>query len=89
MEKNNEGYNQVASTLYAALLLTDIDRTGITRVSHESAVDYIEPGLDVVVFGDTIDFKFINSMESPIMIFSSVKNNKITVSIAGKKKINP
>jgi len=86
MEKNNEGYNQVASTLYAALLLTDIDRTGITRVSHESAVDYIEPGLDVVVFGDTIDFKFVNSMESPIMIFSSVKNNKITVSIAGKKK---
>jgi len=86
MEKNNEGYNQVASTLYAALLLTDIDRSGVTRVSHEYAVDYIEPGLDVVVFGDTIDFKFVNSMESPIMIFSSVKNNKITVSIAGKKK---
>ncbi|KNY27095.1 peptidoglycan binding domain-containing protein [Pseudobacteroides cellulosolvens] len=69
MEKNNEGYNQVASTLYAALLLTDIDRAGVTRVSHESSVDYIEPGLDVVVFGDTIDFKFINSMENPIMIF--------------------
>ncbi len=86
MEKNNEGYNQVASTLYAALLLTDIDRAGVTRVSHESSVDYIEPGLDVVVFGDTIDFKFINSMEDPIMIFSSVKNNKITVSVAGKKK---
>lgn len=86
IEENNEGYNQVASTLFAALLLTDIDRTGITRVSHESSVDYIDPGLDVIVFGDTIDFKFINSMESPIMIFSSVKNNKVTVSIAGKKK---
>jgi vancomycin resistance protein YoaR len=86
MEQNNEGYNQVASTLFAALLLTDIDRTGITRVSHESSVDYIEPGLDVVIFGNTIDFKFNNSMSSPIMIFSSVKNKKITVSIAGKKK---
>ncbi|HEY9063246.1 MAG TPA: VanW family protein [Pseudobacteroides sp.] len=86
MEENNEGYNQVASTLFAALLLTDIDRTSITRVSHESSVDYIDPGLDVIVFGDTIDFKFINSIESPIMIFSSVKNNKVTVSIAGKKR---
>ncbi|MCR4435268.1 MAG: VanW family protein [Clostridiales bacterium] len=85
MRQNNEGYNQVASTLYAAVLNAGIPKDAITRTPHAAPVDYIDPGLDVVVLGDTIDFKFKNTLDSPLVIFCEVKGNKITVSLVGKK----
>ncbi len=85
-EQNDEGYNQVASTLHAAVLFAGIDASGITRVRHKSAVEYIEPGLDVKVFGNVEDFKFRNSLEHTVVIFSEIKDNKVAVSLVGTKK---
>jgi vancomycin resistance protein YoaR len=83
-EQNIEGYNQVVSTLNAALIMAGIEN--ITRTPHKTPTDYIEPGLDAVVFGNTIDFKFKNTLEGAIVIFASVRDNKLTVSLVGKKR---
>jgi vancomycin resistance protein YoaR len=85
MEKNNEGYNQVASTLYAAILSAGIQPGAITRTRHEVTVDYIDPGLDVMIFGESVDFKFKNTLDSNLIIFAYVKEDKVNICIAGKK----
>lgn len=85
-EKNNEGYNLIVSTLYAAVLAAGIDPGGISRVPHETTAGYIEPGLDARVLGDSIDFKFVNSLKQNIIIFSEVRDGMLTVSIAGRKE---
>lgn len=86
IEKNNEGYNQVASTLYAAVLMAGIKHEAITRTPHKTMVEYTDPGLDAVVFGKTIDFKFKNTLSYPVVVFAEVKDNKVIVSLAGKKQ---
>lgn len=85
MEKNNEGYNQVISTLYAAILKTGINPAGITRSPAKAPPGYIEPGLDAVVFGKKTDFKFKNTLQYRLVIFSAVKEDKLTVYIVSRK----
>lgn len=85
-EQNDEGYNQVASTLHAAVVLAEIESKGIVRFQHKSKVDYIEPGLDVKVFGSSEDYKFRNSLDNNVVILAEIKNNKVVVNLLGKKK---
>jgi vancomycin resistance protein YoaR len=84
LEEELRGYSQVASTLYAAVLNAGIDINSIMRVANKKAVDYIEPGLDVRVDGDAVDFKFENTLGNKIMIFSHLEGNRIIVNLAGK-----
>lgn len=86
IERNNEGYNQVVSTLYAAVLVAGIRHEDITRTSHRTPVDYIEPGLDAVVFGNSVDFKFKNTLKSPLVVFAEVKDAKINISLVSSKR---
>ncbi|MCX7711352.1 MAG: VanW family protein [Clostridia bacterium] len=85
-DENDEGFNQVASTLHGAVIFAGIDPKGITRFQHKSQVEYIEPGLDVRVFGNVEDYKFRNSLDNNIVIFAEIKDNKVVVSLVGKKK---
>lgn len=82
-ENDNEGYDQVASTLYATLLSAGIPTDSITRMAHKLAVDYIEPGLDAWISGDAGDLKFSNPFNHKIAIFAEKKGSMITVAIAG------
>ncbi|MGI6777938.1 MAG: VanW family protein [Acetivibrionales bacterium] len=84
--KNDEGCNQVASTLYAAVLKAGINPEYITRSQHENYVNYIEPGLDVMVSEDGQDFEFLNTLENGIMILAEVRGYRIDVKILGKKQ---
>lgn len=84
-ENDNEGYDQVASTLYAAVLSAGIEKDGITRLAHELAVDYIEPGLDAWISGNAGDMKFKNSFSHKIAIFANISGRRLTVSIAGER----
>ncbi|MCX8129223.1 MAG: VanW family protein [Clostridia bacterium] len=86
INKNDEGYNQVASTLYAAVLKAGIDPKFITRTPHKNTVDYIQPGLDAVVISNTYDFKFVNTLDSPVLIYTEIHGDTLTVSIISKKK---
>lgn len=86
--QENQGYSQVASTLYAALLKTGIDINCIERKRHETPVDYIEPGLDVKISEDGEDFKFRNPFKFPIAVFSECDDKNITVYIIGSKSVD-
>lgn len=84
-EYDNEGYDQVASTLYAAILRAGIDKGGITRLAHKLAVEYIEPGLDAWISGNEGDLKFKNTFSHKLAIFADVSGDRLTISIAGDK----
>ena len=84
--KINEGFNQVASTLYAAVLAAGIKADCITREPHITQVNYIEAGLDVQVEDGSYDFRFKNTMDSKLVISSEVRNNRIIVRIIGRKQ---
>ncbi|NJD03347.1 MAG: hypothetical protein FIA99_12315 [Ruminiclostridium sp.] len=82
-QNDNEGYDQVASTLYAALLSAGIEKYDITRLRHKLAVEYIKPGLDAWISGNGGDLKFRNTLQHKIAIFADVADNRLTISLAG------
>lgn len=85
-DNDNEGYDQVASTLYAALLMAGISKDSITRSPHKLAVDYIEPGLDAWISGNACDLKFSNPLRHKIAIFAQIENDKVKIVIGGNEE---
>lgn len=84
--QNNEGYNQVVSTLYAALTKAGVDKSSIMMNSNKTPVNYIQRDLYAVVLGNKIDFRFKNTRDGAIVIFAWIRDNKLTVSLVGKNK---
>ncbi|MDE2125552.1 MAG: VanW family protein [Armatimonadetes bacterium] len=78
------GVCQVSSTLYNAVLLADLKV--VRRAHHAFPVHYLPPGRDATVAWGSIDFRFANSMATPICIFASAWHNRLTFSIYGKKQ---
>ncbi|MCL2627521.1 MAG: VanW family protein [Oscillospiraceae bacterium] len=60
------GVCQVSSTIYAALLLTDLEI--VSRRNHSLTVGYLPYGQDATVATDLIDFRFKNSSDFPIRL---------------------
>ncbi len=75
------GVCQVSTTLYNAVLLSDLTVTYATR--HSLPVSYVEPSRDAMV-SSTNDFKFINSTEYPLYIFTKSENNRAVIEIYGQ-----
>jgi vancomycin resistance protein YoaR len=88
-ENDNEGYDQVASTLYAALLKTGMPVDSITRLPHKMAVDYIEPGLDSWISGNAGDLKFANPFKNDLAVFAEIIEDRVVVAIAGSLSDKP
>jgi vancomycin resistance protein YoaR len=82
-ENDNEGYDQVASTLYAALLTAGVPYDSITRLRHTMTADYIDPGLDAWISGSAGDLKFINPFSHKLAIFALIEGNRVKVVVAG------
>ncbi len=85
-DNDSEGYDQVASTLYAAMLSAGIPKDSIVRDQHKLAPDYIEPGLDSWISGDSGDLKLSNPYPNKLAIFARMEGNSVTVAIAGSMK---
>ncbi len=77
------GVCQVTSTLYNAVLLSELEV--IERRNHSSQVNYVPAGLDATIASGVIDFKFKNTTNHPIVILSSVSSGRVQVLICGKK----
>lgn len=77
------GICQVSSTLYSAVLYSDLDV--VERRNHSMTVDYMPNGQDATVSYGTIDFKFKNSTDKPVRISAVASDGKVTVSISGTK----
>ncbi len=80
------GVSQVASALYHAALLSDLQID--YRVSQDFAPGYIENGLDVSVDWRTPDFQFSNTTGYPIRIEASASNGKVSIQILGTDERN-
>ena len=79
------GICQVASTLYNAVLLTDLEI--VTRQNHSLTVSYVPLGRDATYNTGTIDFKFKNNSGHPIFIEGYCENNQVIINIYGHKSL--
>ena len=77
------GVCQVASTIYMCTLLADLDV--VERTEHMFAVTYVPMGMDATVYWGSLDFKFRNSTQTPLLLRTSVSGGQVHVSLRGKK----
>lgn len=82
VESIGGGICQVSTTLYNALLLSELEIT--QRSSHSMIVDYVEPSMDAAIAENGgKDLKFVNNLEYPIYIEGYTANKKVTFVIYG------
>jgi hypothetical protein len=82
-EENVDEYNQLATTLFIALLRAGVDIGEIDRRAMPEAPLYCEAGFGTTVRGTGMDFLFTNTLASNIVIFTSVQDGQLRVRIAG------
>ncbi len=73
------GICQVSSTLYACMLTVGLPAT--ERHPHSLPVHYLPEGMDATISGTTLDLKFVNIYNKPLMITSSADTGLLTVSL--------
>ncbi|MBQ3420405.1 MAG: VanW family protein, partial [Romboutsia sp.] len=77
------GVCQVSSTLYNTQLNAGILPT--ERRNHSKAVSYVPRGLDATLASGSIDYKFKNTYEYPLVINTKAENGKLTIEIWSNK----
>ncbi|MDO5716441.1 MAG: VanW family protein [Tissierellia bacterium] len=75
------GLCQTSTTLYNALIRGDVEI--LERHPHSIPAPYVPIGEDGAVWVGTKDLRFRNNWDFPILIMSSIANNKITFTIYG------
>lgn len=77
------GICQVSSTLYNAVLLSDLQL--VERRNHGLRVNYLPPGLDATVAYGSIDLKFKNNRSHALWLRTFIDGNKLTTTFYGTK----
>lgn len=79
------GLCQVSTTLFRAVIYSGLKVTA--RTPHSFRVSYYEPpvGMDATVYDPAPDFKFVNDMKTPILIWAIAGNNSLVFQIYGTK----
>lgn len=79
------GLCQVSTTLFRAALNAGMEIT--QRTNHSFRVSYYEPpvGMDATIYDPSPDFRFINNMENPILIWATPTDNGLSFQIYGTK----
>ena len=78
------GVCQVSSTIYNAQLKSGILPT--ERRNHSKSVNYVQKGLDATLASGSIDYKFVNTYDYPIVINAYNENGKIYIEFWSNKK---
>ncbi len=78
------GVCQVSSTIFSALLQTDLEV--VERQNHSLTVSYVPYGMDATVYWPYLDFQFKNNHDYPIMVSVSFVNNVVSVEIWGTQE---
>lgn len=82
------GICQVSTTLYNAVLLSELEVT--ERHNHSMIVSYVEPSMDAAIAESAgKDFKFKNNLNYPIYIEGVTANKKLTFTIYGLEERTP
>ena len=79
------GICQVSSTLYNAVLLSDLEV--VERHRHSSPITYLPLGLDATVAYGYKDLKFKNTLPFSIRISTAIAEDILTISLLGKEKM--
>lgn len=77
------GICQVSSTLYSCMKTVGLPAT--ERHPHSLPVDYVPAGWDATISGTTLDLKFINTYDKPLMITATTEGGRLTVALWLKK----
>lgn len=77
------GICQVSSTLYNAVVLSDLKI--VTRSNHSLPVSYVPGGRDATVSYGSIDFQFENNTSQPVKLVASAGGGTTTISVYGKQ----
>ena len=78
------GICQVSTTLYNAVLLSELEVT--ERYNHSMIVGYVDPSADAAIAESSgKDFKFVNNTDYPIYIEGYTHDKQITFNIYGKE----
>ncbi len=77
------GVCQVSSTLYNAVILSELEVT--ERWAHSMTVGYVKPSMDAAIAEGYKDLKFKNNLDAPIYIEGYTKGSKLTFTIYGKE----
>ncbi|HEY8805351.1 MAG TPA: VanW family protein [Clostridium sp.] len=80
------GTCQVSTTLYNAMLRTDI--ISRERYAHTLRSTYIGRGLDATVAYGLLDYRFKNTYSYPIYLESSIQNKSLTFSVYSNAVLN-
>jgi len=81
-EGTGGGVCQVSTTLYNAVLLSDLKVT--SRRHHSMPSHYVSAGRDATVVYGAIDFRFRNTTDAPIVLQATTANRRLTVRVLGK-----
>lgn len=82
VESLGGGICQVSTTLYNAVLLSELEVT--ERNNHSMIVTYVKPSMDAAIAESSgKDFKFINNLNNPIYIEGHTEGKQITFTIYG------
>lgn len=76
------GVCQVSTTLYNAVLLSELNVT--QRSNHSMLVPYVEPSKDAAIAGTYKDLKFKNNLKAPIYIEAYTQGNELYFNIYGQ-----
>lgn len=78
------GICQVSTTLYNAVLYAELEV--LERYPHSMTVSYVDPSRDAAIAGGVMDFRFKNSYDTAIYIFSEIDwSNQLRFIIYGKE----
>ncbi len=77
------GVCQVSSTLYNSVLLAGLKVT--EREHHSMTLSYISPGRDATLTEESIDFKFVNNLDYPVLLSADVSGSKLNIKILSRK----
>ncbi len=78
------GVCQVASTTYNTALLADM--AIVERGPHIRTVTYVPLGRDAMVSYGSMDLKWRNSLDHPVLVITRVEGESLTVKIIGKNE---
>ena len=82
------GICQVSTTLYNAVLLSELEVT--ERHNHSMIIAYVKPSMDAAIAESSgKDFRFVNSWENPIYIEGVKQGKQITFTIYGVEQRDP
>lgn len=77
------GVCQIATTLYNAALLAELEIT--QRQNHSMIVTYVPPSNDAAIAGTYKDIKVTNPYDTPIYVEGGTKGRTLTFTIYGKE----